>query len=163
MLRHSVFLTLFLFIQVVLTIAQPPSTTGYDVLRAVCSDNTDGTFVAGHTSTSETNMVAGVVAHLDSSGEVLWTQTLDFLRWDQFDDIASTEDGGCVVAGSRGNTRRGDFDLAIARFDSNGDTLWTLFPDTDDPWENASGIMVEDDGSSWIISQVKEPCSHPIL
>ena len=157
MLRHAVFITLILFVQVAQILAQPPSTTGYDVLRAVCSDDANGMFVAGHSSTSETNIIAAVVAHLDSSGDVLWTQTLDFPYWDQFDDIASTEGGGCIAAGSCGSTRRGSFDLAIVRFDSNGDTVWTLFPERDVPWENASALAVEDDGSSWIIGSISDP------
>jgi Secretion system C-terminal sorting domain len=139
------------------SLGQPPSSDGIDILRGVCSDGEDGVFVSGHTSSSETQMVAGIVAHLDSSGEQIWTQILDFPRWDQFNDIALAPDGGCIIAGAFGTTRRGNYDLAVARFDALGETMWTLFPTLEAPWEYASAIEIEEDGSSWVAGSIAAP------
>ncbi len=105
-------------------------TSAIDTGNAVAVDADGSTFVVGSTFGSpdgSTNAGGSdaLVAKYDASGRLLWTRLIGLDDLDQAQAVASDGSGGAFVAGWVSpipNSPRG----LLARFDANGNQLWSL-------------------------------------
>ncbi|MCC3409821.1 MAG: proprotein convertase P-domain-containing protein, partial [Microcoleus sp. PH2017_10_PVI_O_A] len=69
------------------------------------------------------------VAKYDINGNLIWTKQIGTAAWDEAKSVASDSAGNIYIAGStRGNlqgTNAGDADAWLAKYDSNGNEIWT--------------------------------------
>jgi hypothetical protein len=111
-------------------------------------------FVAGWTDGSVSGSSAGAIdlfiQAISPAGSTLWSKQLGGSGRDRPTALASTVDGGIVVAGHTessfaGLTNAGNEDAFLIRFDANGEILWARSIATPGP-DHAYGVHVLPDG-----------------
>ena len=95
-----------------------------DTARAVVATPDGGFVIAGSSINSESNRQEILVIKLDGKGTEQWIRSIGTVNDETAQSIASTGDGGYVIAGTscwRG--RSGDCDIHVVRIDATGTTL----------------------------------------
>ncbi len=106
---------------------------GDDQGNAAAADGLGGVFLSGATSGTLAGTAAGQldawVARYDAAGNLLWTQQIGSSAVDISEAAASDGAGGVFICGRSdgdlGGTPAGSADAWIARFDGQGNLLWT--------------------------------------
>ncbi len=80
---------------------------------------------------------------LDSEGEETWKQVVSTVPQEMGNDVIATADGNIVVAGSTGDNE----DVALWKYDANGNLLWERFHDVNGGSDAANSIIELQDGS----------------
>lgn len=101
-------------------------TTADDLGQAVAK-TTDGYFVAGYTTINGNR--DAIVTKTDLNGNLIWQKIIGGLGLDEAAGVASTPDGGCLVAGyTQSNdgyiTGKGSGDILLFKLLPNGDRDW---------------------------------------
>jgi hypothetical protein len=100
-----------------------------DLSKFVEQTNDNGYIVTGFANYFDTLWGAKNVLFLiktDSLGDTSWIKTYGGQKWNVYDRgncVRQTDDGGYIVAGVFES-----FGTILARFDANGDSLWTALP-----------------------------------
>ena len=88
----------------------------------------DGGFgITGNTKSFGGDESEIILCRLDSSGNHLWTTTVDVsvTDWDCGISLIQTSDGGFAVTGYTDGLGAGSEDIILSRFDASGNHLWT--------------------------------------
>lgn len=99
-----------------------------DFIRDVTIDSNDNIYVCGWLSTTGAQIY---LARYDTSGNMLWNQLLGESPSNDFCQSVTTDSSGNIyLSGGSffnldGITNRGERDVAIAKYDSAGNKLWT--------------------------------------
>jgi hypothetical protein len=106
--------------------------TFYDFLANASVVTSNGELiVAGNYGTRVTDEYDPLLARFDSSGNILWMQTMEdtsgFFTYFQPTDMTSTPDGNYVLAGYSSNTNFNN-DVQVMKFTGNGGILWSQRP-----------------------------------
>lgn len=94
-----------------------------DEIFCVQPTNDNGYILVGNTYSFSGNRDLYIIK-TDESGNTLWSSTWGGSGGDSFRDVKQTADSGFIAVGHYGGTFD-DKDFFLARFDNNGDTLWT--------------------------------------
>lgn len=118
--------------------------TGAEILVCVQPTSDGGFVLAGQTYSFSGNRDFYIIK-TDEYGDTLWTRTWGGNGRDAFRDVKQTADNGYIAVGPSSGTF-GDKDYFLARFDENGDTLWTkVYGGSGSDWP--FGVeLTEDDG-----------------
>ncbi len=116
-----------------------------------------GCIVAGETFSNNGNVSGNHglydawVIKLDASGNVQWQNTLGGSGYDMARCIASTADGGSVIAGLTGSSNGdvsanngGLYDVWVVELDASGGLVWERAIGGSD-WDSAESIVLDDD------------------
>ncbi|GAB3713817.1 hypothetical protein GCM10027592_53320 [Spirosoma flavus] len=110
--------------------------TGSDAASGITTTSDGGLVVVGYTSSTNgdvTGQHGGAdfwVVKLDAQGNLLWQKTLGGTGYDYASSIATSSDGGLVVAGTIESTNgdvtgnHGDYDMWVVKLDAQGSLLW---------------------------------------
>ena len=102
---------------------------GNDDARAVHATDDGGAIVAGHRMVSSGASLSFWAMRIDADGVIVWQTELEGSYWDYLRGLDATDDGGCVLAGSR----QGGYDPDIStirtdawavKLDAAGDVAW---------------------------------------
>ena len=118
------------------------------VLWGVALDSLNNIFACGFSLYSPQT----VIIKSDTSGNLLWTRCYNWADEPGFKDIALDEDGNLIITGWSGSSV-----LLVAKFNNNGDSIWTrrysgIYPATDGTrivMDNANNIVVCGYGTDW--------------
>ncbi len=132
-------------------------TAGVDEAMAIARDREGNTYIAGRTSGSFANknlnaIYDSFVVKLDDAGNVVWTQQIGSVGYDEANSIAIDETGTVFVSGwTDGNGR--DRDSWVAVLDSGSGTVLDRENIGDDGSGNdiANGIAVTNDGIVYVV------------
>jgi len=108
-------------------------------------ETSDGNYLfLGSTELGATGIRNAWLVKVDTSGDVLWSQTYGGNGDDYASDVIETSDGGYLFAGDRGSSDGGD-DAWLVRVDESGETQWnrTYGGDGDD---SANAVVETSDG-----------------
>jgi hypothetical protein len=83
----------------------------------------DGGFILGGVTTSFGNQDVYLV-RTNHSGDSVWACTYDGGGWDWARSVRETRDGGFIATGNTWSFGLGYWDVLLAGFDSQGNTLW---------------------------------------
>lgn len=122
------------------------------------SDN--GFLICGYTNSSGAGLNDIALIKIDENGNQLWQKTYGGPESEAGYSIASTTDGGSVIAGFTDSYGAGDTDGWIVRTDANGDRLWD-FPFGSEYAEIAYSIKPVSTGG-FIIVGTKELENHDV-
>ena len=105
-----------------LAIGGPNVEYGFDI-----EQTPDGGFViVGQTnSTFSTSNIDVYIAKIDAAGNLQWTRTVGGLNDDYGYSIATTADGGYIVAGYTTSFGQGNNDIYLIKLDASGNLQWT--------------------------------------
>ncbi len=121
-------------VQVTCNASQQLGTDGDDEARAVISDADGNLYVAGVTTGSfggpNAGGTDGFLIKLDWEGVLLWKRQFGSAGDDNINAISFSSTGDLYLVGSTtgnvdSNTNVGDADILIAKYDKNGNKLWT--------------------------------------
>jgi hypothetical protein len=127
-----------------------------DSINAISIDLAGNVYVAGYTEGSLGGATAGSVdafiAKYASTGEPLWIRQLGASFGDSGLAVASDEFGNAYLAGSTGGLNGYTFSLDgfIAKYDSNGQLMWTRQFGVNHIAEYADAISADQQGSIYI-------------
>jgi len=93
------------------------------VPNGVCAARDGGWFVYGTRSGEEEGEASGFVDKLDSLGNRQWIGYMVQGDFAETEAVLGLDDGGCVVAGSRGSYGSGSW-MTADRFDAKGERVW---------------------------------------
>jgi Beta-propeller repeat len=107
-------------------------TSSPDYVADVLADGAGGVFVCGHTSGSLGGPNAGgqftndaFLARNDAAGTLIWIRQFGTVYNDRAVALASDGAGGVIVAGPTGSEFGSGLDIYLARYDEDGNRLWT--------------------------------------
>ncbi len=123
--------------------------TGDEVAKALFLDSAGNLYLAGATSSFGAGDSDVVLLKYDSNGNILWQRTwggsgsegADALIIDSLDNI--------YVAGMTRSFGTGEPDVALLKYDSNGNLLWQRVWDKGDI-DYATSLAVDDDGNLYV-------------
>jgi len=119
---------------------------GYAV--AVAPDGS--VYVVGLTASYSIGWYDVFVAKLDSSGNLLWFRTIGGSDNDWGYNIGVAPDGSIYVVGSTRSFGAGDYDVFVAKLNSNGELLWFKTIGTTS-YDEGFNIIVAPDGGLYIV------------
>src|SRR6267143_951506 len=107
--------------------------TSGEIAYAVAGTNDNGYVVAGETNSTDGDVHgnprgrAAWIVKLNSGGDTVWTRVLGASsgQGTSANAVASTSDGGYIVAGSDVSDNTISLDMWVAKLDSNGRIVWT--------------------------------------
>jgi len=86
----------------------------------------DGAYViAGYTQSSGEGQEDFYLIRLDSSGEVVWTQTYGGFSSDVANSVKQATDDGFLIAGTTYSFGEGNADFYLVKTDADGEEVWT--------------------------------------
>jgi len=106
-------------------------------------------YVVGVTASYSVGWYDVFVAKLDSSGNLLWFRTIGGSDDEWGYSIAVAPDGSIYVVGSTRSFGAGDYDVFVAKLNSDGELLWFKTIGTPS-YEEGLDITVAPDGSMYI-------------
>ena len=103
---------------------------GNEVFGGIATTSDGGIVVAGSSSSwASTDSIEPYLLKIDAAGDPVWSRTYGSMGG--FNGVASTPDGGFILAGSDGAWPSDSSpDMLVIRADADGDTLWTRLFDT---------------------------------
>jgi len=120
-------------------------TSGFEGAFALSAIPGGGWYVAGHGANS--NGYANVwVLRVDANGDTVWTRELEGQYNDWGWSVATTADGGCIVAGQTESYGAGYVDAWLIKFESDGDTAWAKTHGASDKWDIFYTVAQAPDG-----------------
>jgi hypothetical protein len=93
--------------------------------QSVTKAGDDGYYITGTYTPFGSENVDVLLMKIDTQGNLLWTKLFGGESRDVGYSVASTADGGCIIAGVTDSYDAGRGDIYIIRVNSLGDTLWT--------------------------------------
>jgi uncharacterized delta-60 repeat protein len=96
----------------------------WDYGHAIAATSDSGFVIVGRTE-SFGNGPDVYVVKIDAAGDTLWTRTYGGTSIDRGYAVATTNDGGCCVAGFTMSTPTGFADAYIIKINASGTTVWT--------------------------------------
>ena len=87
---------------------------------AVAATIDGGCYVAGFTMSTPTGFADAYILKINASGTTVWTRTVGGDRGETARSIATTSDGGCIVAGYTESFGAGLFDVYLVKLDAGG-------------------------------------------
>ena len=137
-------------------------TSEYDYSQDVATDNSGNIYISGGTNGSLDGSNAGVndawVAKYDSEGNLLWNRQIGTSSADSSEGVATDSDGNVYLSGSTqgtlGEANLGGNDAWVAKYDSEGNLLWTeqLGSSEDD---DSQGVAVGDNGNVYLTGSTR--------
>ena len=86
------------------------------------------------------------VLKVDANGDTVWTRMLQGQYNDYAWSVATTGDGGCIVAGQTESYGAGYVDAWLIKFEADGDTAWTETHGAPDKWDIFYSVTQAPDG-----------------
>ena len=131
-------------------------TPGYDIGRSVAVDGSGNSFITGSVDGSlDSNPYMGqpdiFLAKYDANGNKLWTWQYRTLGWDDGIGVAVDGNGNIFVSGTTEGPPNGESaagtDLFLAKFDTNGNRLWTRQFGTPPAYSSGFAVAVDVSGN----------------
>jgi hypothetical protein len=146
-----------------------------DECKGMALDSSGNVYVAGMSDAtwgSPKNAYSGdydgVVACLNSSGNLLWNTFLGSTDTDYFWDVSLDSSGNVYVTGNSNatwgspiNTHSGGDDVVVARLDSSGNLLWNTFLGSL-TYDIGSGIELDNSGNIFVSGRSGATWGSPI-
>jgi len=86
----------------------------------------DRMFMVGAVEEQSNSTTNAAVMATDSEGNLLWSWAVGTTTdWESAYDLAPLDDGGLLIVGETRGKPNTDIDVLVARFDGNGNHLWT--------------------------------------
>jgi hypothetical protein len=103
---------------------------GNEVFGGIATTSDGGIVVAGSSASwASPDSIEPYLLKIDAAGDPVWSRTYGSMGG--FNGVASTPDGGFILAGSDGAWPSDSSpDMLVIRADADGDTLWTRLFDT---------------------------------
>ncbi|ELS01647.1 Beta-propeller repeat protein [Xenococcus sp. PCC 7305] len=129
----------------------------FDYSQAVTTDLSGNVYIAGGTNGSIDRGNAGLndawVAKYDGEGNLLWTEQLGTVGNDAAEGITTDSEGNVYISGftneTLGEANAGGSDAWVAKYDSNGNLLWTeQFGSPED--DDSQGVAIDSNGSLYL-------------
>jgi hypothetical protein len=130
-----------------------------DDLAFAIAGSKDGYVLAGETHSYQGGDGDAFVVETDLEGNLIWENAYGGRLFDSAQTITSSEDGGCIVAGTTFSYGAGQRDLWVFRLDENGNALWSLTKGTP-AFEEAYGIC-ETTGNEIVVAGWKGGSQGP--
>jgi hypothetical protein len=109
-----------------------------DYASTVTHTRDGGVIVGGMTRSGDANGFDIRILKLNSSGEVIWDQTLGGMKDDWVRSVVETRDGGHALAGYTDSQGAGLYDVWLVKLDADGALLWErTYGDTANEWSRA--------------------------
>lgn len=134
-------------------------TSGYDIAVAPATDSFGNVYVVGVTTGSLGGPNAGSddvwFAKYDSNGNQLWMRQFGSSSFDAPLNLVTDKDGNSyltgVTKGDLGGTNQspGNYDIWLAKYDSNGSQVWTRQFGTN-PVDTSFGIDIDNNGNIYL-------------
>jgi hypothetical protein len=134
-------------------------TASDDYGYGVATDSSGNIYVAGTTSGGlDGNPNAGgrdiFLTKYDTNGNKLWTRQLGTSDWDEGYGVATDSSGNVYVTGDTyggldGNINDGNYDIFLAKYDTNGNKLWTRQLGTTS-YDRGSGVATDASGNIYV-------------
>lgn len=143
-----------------------PGTSDSDLANGVATDQDGNVYVVG-----QTNVVRGDFSNFDASimkldgeGNELWTQLLGTEAEDLAAGVATDRAGNVYVVGGTQGALFGannlQFDAWIAKFDKDGNVLWTRQPRTERD-DIANAVATDKHGNVYVVGQTDGSLAGP--
>jgi hypothetical protein len=117
-----------------------------DVAVSIIQSSDGGYVVAGLTQSFGAVDWDMYVVKLDSSGNVIWNQTIGGSNYDEAKSIIQSNDGGYVVVGRTWSFGAGyGYDFYVVKLDSSGNVMWTKTIGGGDS-DDANSVIQSSDG-----------------
>lgn len=132
-------------------------TSATDHSYSVAVDASGNAFISGETYGSLGGTNAGnqdaFLAKYDPNGNLFWIEQLGTSKRDRSRSVAVDSSGNAFISGytfgSLGGTNAGNFDVFLAKYDPNGNLLWTEQLGTSDE-DVSSSVAVDASGNAFI-------------
>ncbi len=141
---------------------QQLGTVGYDEGTGITVDSTGNIYLTGWTDggiNGNSNSRQSWISKYDNSGNFQWQKSLDSTAYDLSQGkITVDNDGNLYLAGrsygNLGNTTTGDTDAWFAKYNSEGNEIWSKQLGNS-AFDEATGIAVDNDGFVYIAGQTQ--------
>ena len=121
-----------------------------DSLNGVAPTADGGIVATGTTRSYGSEQTDMTVMKLDADGQMLWHKIYGFKYYEYGNAVASTKDGGCIVAGGTSTLGKGDHSIYTIALDHSGELIWShVYGDIGKDSVNAMAGM--DDGSMVLV------------
>ena len=136
---------------------QQLSSVERDYSQAVTTDSEGNVYITGGTNGALDGGNAGLndawVAKYDGEGSLLWTEQLGTVGNDAAEGVTTDSEGNIYISGftneTLGETNAGGLDAWVAKYDSEGNLLWTeQFGSSED--DDSQGVVIDSDGSLYL-------------
>ena len=132
-------------------------TSADDFGFGVAADSLGNILIAGRTDGSLDGRTPeqsdAFLRKYDPYGNCIWTRQLGTEAWDMALDVATDDSGNSYITGyttgSLGEPNVGSEDVFVAKYDQDGELIWTRLLGTHDK-EKAESVAVDSLGNAWI-------------
>ncbi len=133
-------------------------TSGVDESKRVATDSNGNVYISGYTSGSLNGTNAGSfdawIAKYDGQGNLLWTKQFGTSESDISSGVATDSNGNVYISGStsgslNGGTNAGSGDAWIAKYDTQGNLLWTEQLGSSGR-DDSNGVATDSNGNVYI-------------
>ncbi|UCG92636.1 MAG: T9SS type A sorting domain-containing protein [candidate division WOR-3 bacterium] len=126
----------------------------YDIARGVAVDNSNNIIVTGYCDIG--NDCVYLTVKYDSSGTIIWADTLNYGPWDSALDVAVDNDNNIIVTGYTSTGANNDY--FTVKYDSSGTILWQDTIDNHE-FDQAYGVAVDNSNNIIVTGCSGEPFS----
>lgn len=141
-----------------------PGTSESDFANGVATDQAGNVYVVGQINFLQGADSDASVIKFDGNGHELWNQRLGTEAEDLAAGVATDRDGNVYVVGGTQGALFGpnnlQFDAWIAKFDKDGNVLWTRQPRTE--WDDiANAVATDKQGNVYVVGQTDGSLAGP--
>ena len=112
----------------------------------VLATSDSGFIVSAYTNSYGAGSTDCYLVKTDADGDIEWTRTLGGPNPENVTQMIEVSTGGYALAGFTNSIGQGGFDALLARYNTDGDTLWTRAYGRAGHTENIYGVTETDDG-----------------
>lgn len=98
--------------------------TEHEAANSIKQTNDGGYVIAGYTNSYGFGSFDVYIVKIDKNGNIEWTRVIGGDKDDRANDIAQTDDGGYLIAGTTYSYGGGYSDIYIIKLNNLGEIMW---------------------------------------
>jgi len=123
-----------------------------DVLNGITATVDNGIVAIGHTRSYGSEQSDLTVMKYDADGKLIWHKIYGFKYYDYGNAVATTRDGGFILAGGTNSLGKGNHSMYVLALDKAGELIWSHVYG-DERKDVAHGVARMSDGSVIVVGE----------